>query len=154
MKLLVSACVLGANVRWNGANKESKELVEWAAANDVTLIPVCQENELFGTPRSTIKLVQIDGDLIADMKGKDVIQDLNDKARDIHSRYPDVDGFIGVYGSPSCGISVGVKNKGGMTKGSMHSQTSIPTTEVGHFNSEASRDAFLNRLRRENRAKI
>lgn len=146
MKILVSACLLGENVRWNGANKESRKLIEWAEENNVQLEPVCPEDELFGTPRQPIRLIQIDDKISALVGEKDVIEDLVSKSEEIHLRHHDAVGFIGISGSPSCGISVGVKKMGGMTKGTMHSTSKIPTTEIGHFKNVKSQEAFLNRI--------
>ena len=147
MKVLVSACVFGKNVRWNGSNKISESVMKWAEDNEVELIPVCPENELFGTPRSTIRLVQIDNEIVADMKSTNIMQQLDKKSIEILQRYPEAKGFIGIYGSPSCGISVGVKNLGNVVKGSMHKNATIPTTEAGHIGNSRSSKQFLDRLK-------
>jgi len=147
VKVLVSACVFGKKVRWNGSSKISESVMKWAKDNQIELIPVCPENELFGTPRSTIRLVQIDNETIADMKSTNVMQQLDKKSIEILQRYPEIKGFIGIYGSPSCGISVGVKNLGNVVKGSMHKNATIPTTEAGHIGNAQSSKQFLNRLK-------
>ena len=149
MKILVSACLMGENVRWNGANKESAFLKKWAEENQIELQPVCPEDELYGTPRGSISLVQIEDETVALMGKKNITDELNLKCQDIHERYPNAAGFIGIYGSPSCGMSVGVKNKGGMTKGAMHLKSSVPTTEVGHLRRENPRNNFLKKIRKE-----
>ena len=149
MKILVSACLLGDNVRWNGSNKESIFLKNWAEENGIELQPVCPEDELYGTPRGTIKLIQIEDKTLVVMGEKNITEELNSKCQEIHERHSDASGFIGIYGSPSCGISVGVKNKGGMTKGIMHSSASIPTTEIGHFKNDNSRKNFLRKAKKE-----
>ena len=148
MKVLVSACVLGENVRWNGSNKISEDVKKWAEDNNIELIPVCPENELFGTPRSTIRLIQIEDEIVADMKNNNVMKQLDEKSNEIFKRHPEARGFIGIYGSPSCGISVGVKGLGSVTKGSMHKNALIPTTEAGHIGNEKSSEQFLVRLKR------
>ena len=66
MKLLISACVLGEDVRWNGSNKLKKYVMDWAEKNSIELIPVCPENLAFGTPRPPIRLVQIEEKVIAE----------------------------------------------------------------------------------------
>ena len=58
MKILISACVFGKNVRWNATNRSSDEVKQWADSNGYELVPVCPENELFGTPRKSIRLRQ------------------------------------------------------------------------------------------------
>tara|TARA_Y100000592_G_scaffold97344_1_gene167886 strand:- start:1371 stop:1862 length:492 start_codon:yes stop_codon:yes gene_type:complete len=148
MKVLVSACVLGQNVRWNGTNKLSFSIKEWACSNGITLIPVCPEDELFGTPRPPIRLIHIDDTNMAMMKGKDVSSILQKKCSEIYERNPDIVGFIGISRSPSCGISVGVKNLGRVVKGSMHKTTQVPTVEYNQLRNEKGRQQFLRRLKK------
>ena len=52
MKILISSCVFGNRVRWNGTNRRSEEINEWAETMAYELVPVCPENELFGTQES------------------------------------------------------------------------------------------------------
>ncbi|MBP3616952.1 MAG: DUF523 domain-containing protein [Lachnospiraceae bacterium] len=49
MRVLVSACLLGVNCRYNGVPKEKKEVKELLNREDITLIPVCPE-QLGGLP--------------------------------------------------------------------------------------------------------
>lgn len=49
MKVLVSACLLGVNCRYNGVPKEKIEVKELLNREDITLIPVCPE-QLGGLP--------------------------------------------------------------------------------------------------------
>ena len=146
MKVLVSSCVMGNNVRWNGKNKKAKDLQEWADKNSIVLVPVCPEDELFGTPRAPIRLSHIDGNTVANMKGSDVMPVLDSKCVDIFERHPDAVGFIGIARSPSCGISVGVKNLGRTIKGSMHKTTSIPTVEYNQIRNDKGKQDFLRRV--------
>ena len=148
LKVLVSACLMGESVRWNGANKRSGDLISWAANNDIELIPVCPENELYGTPRSTIGLVYIDEKVQAKMAGRDVSVELSEKCQEIRERHPDAVGFIGIYGSPTCGISVPVKKFGKVTKGYMHDQALFPTVEVGQLKSCSQRETFIRRIKK------
>lgn len=43
MRVLVSACLLGVNCRYNGVPKEDREVKELLNREDITLIPVCPE---------------------------------------------------------------------------------------------------------------
>lgn len=148
MKVLISACVYGENVRWNGTNKASDVIHSWAEDNGITLVPVCPENELFGTPRKPIRLEQVgDKGIIGWMGKKDVYRLLMDKAFEITSRYPDAVGFIGIAGSPSCGVSVGVKNLGSTIKAPMHLQSLFPTTEINSMRTASNRSVFLERVK-------
>ncbi len=153
MKILISSCVYGNNVRWNGSNRAFEDIHAWAIDNNIELVPVCPENELFGTPRSPIKLEQVgDKGIVGWMAGKDVYRKLLDKAFEITSRHHDAVGFIGIAGSPSCSVSVGVKNLGSTIKAPMHQQSLFPTTEINSMRTELNRDMFLKRVRKyENR---
>ena len=101
MQVLVSSCLLGNKVRWNKQDKLNSKLLSWAESEGLELIPVCPEDELLGTPRSTIRLIQIEEKTCAMHKGSDIMDTLDDKCRDIIKRYPDAVGFIGIYGSPT-----------------------------------------------------
>ena len=152
MKVLISACVWGDDVRWNGTNRVYYDLHSWAEEHGIELVPVCPENELFGTPRKPIRLEQVGDDGIAGwMGGKDVYRDLVDKAFEITERHSDAVGFIGIAGSPSCGISVGVKNRGSTMKAPMHMQSMFPTTEVNSLRTEPNRKLFLERIKKYGR---
>ncbi len=49
MRILVSACLLGVNCRYNGIPKEEAAVKELLNREDITLIPVCPE-QLGGLP--------------------------------------------------------------------------------------------------------
>ncbi len=49
MRVLVSACLLGVNCRYNGIPKEDAAVKELLAREEITLIPVCPE-QLGGLP--------------------------------------------------------------------------------------------------------
>ena len=49
MKIMVSACLLGENCKYNGGNNRSPELLRLLSGH--TVIPVCPEPEIFsGSP--------------------------------------------------------------------------------------------------------
>jgi len=57
IKLGISSCLLGENVRWNGGHKLDRYLRDTLGAY-VDFVPVCPEVEAgFGTPRETFRLV-------------------------------------------------------------------------------------------------
>jgi uncharacterized protein YbbK (DUF523 family) len=151
MKVLISACLLGENVRWNGQNKYAKKLLEWADSQDLELVPICPEDELLGTPRGKISLIQIEDNLCANYKGSDIASDLKQKCEEINDRHTDAAGFIGIYGSPSCGISAGVKNLGKTIKGFMHQSVECPSTESSALKNENNREIFLKRMKKHER---
>tara|TARA_B100002019_G_C20937010_1_gene434931 strand:- start:24 stop:476 length:453 start_codon:yes stop_codon:yes gene_type:complete len=146
VKILISACVYGQNVRWNATNRRDQEIQHWAESNGFELIPVCPENELFGTPRKAIRLRAINGE-IKGFAGKDeVYEKLKHKCEEISNRYEDVVGFIGIANSPSCGLSAGVKDLGSTIKAPMHQALNCPTTEISSMRNEKNRDLFLKRI--------
>ena len=151
MKVLVSSCVMGNNVRWNGKNKKAKDLQEWADKNSIVLVPVCPEDELFGTPRSPINLVQIEDKIESFMGAKKVTNELKEKSMEIFDRNPDAVGFIGMFGSPSCGISIGVKKAGKFSKGMMHKVSKVPTDDSRQMKNPNRRDIFLERVKKYER---
>ena len=146
MKILISSCVFGNKVRWNGSHKLSQDFVDWATRVGIELVPVCPEHELFGTPRKPIRLQSIEGQTVASMGADDVYHQLNDKAQEIHSRHPDAVGFIGIAKSPSCGIAVGVRKLGKTIKAPMHSEANFPTTEINQLKTPRDRTLFLDRV--------
>jgi len=152
VKILISSCVFGKSVRWNGTNRLDEGIKQWAEQNNIELIPVCPENELFGTPRKSIRLRQKDDEVLAIMGQENVYDVLQEKCAEISERFNDVAGFIGIANSPSCGLSVGVKDRGSTMKAVMHQNLQCPTTEISSMKSKKNQDAFLERLRKyENR---
>ena len=146
---MISSCLVGQNVRWNGSNKIYEDILKWAEENNIELVPVCPENELFGTPRSPIRLISVYGKIQAQTNGKDVMSLMDQKSSEIFSRYSDISGFIGIANSPSCGINVGVKGHGKTTKGSMHKVSKIATIEINQLKNQEQRDIFLSRLNKQ-----
>ena len=145
-KVLISACVIGKNVRWSGGNKRYDKIKDWADEHDIKLVPVCPENDLFGTPRAKIRLRQEGQEVKGIMKGKDIFPQLRDRCEQILLQYADAVGFIGIARSPSCGISVGVKNRGSTMKAPMHASTPFPTTEVNSLRTPQGLELFLRRI--------
>ena len=147
-KILISSCVFGEQVRWNGTERTDKEIKQWARQNDIELVPICPENELFGTPRRPIRLMQDGDNVLAIMGEREVYQNLEEKCREIAQRHPDAVGFIGIANSPSCGLAVGVKKRGSTMKASMHRALGCPTTEISSMRSESNRELFLRRVKK------
>lgn len=151
MKVLISSCILGNNVRWNGANKLNLEIIEWAKKNKIELVPVCPEHMLLSTPRAPIRLAYTEEEGIrAVYKNTDVMQDLDTMCAKVLVKHKDAVGFIGIANSPTCGMNVGVRKLGRTIKGSMHKNIQIPATEINYLKTETNRLAFLKRLH-ENR---
>ena len=148
MKVLISGCLLGHDVRWNGANKHAPEIVEWAESEGIHLVPVCPEDMLYGTPRAPIKLTLVGQDVHAVVGGEDVFENLRTTCRSIQNDHPDAVGFIGMGGSPTCGIGVGVKKLGTTIKGAFHQVAEMPTTDINQLKSTKTREMFLQRIKK------
>ncbi len=146
MKVLISSCVCGNDVRWNRSNKLSREIVEWADRVGIQLVPVCPEHELFGTPRKPIRLQYLEGKVVASMGADDVYHQLEQKSQEIHSRHPDAVGFIGIARSPTCGVAVGVRKLGRTIKAPMHAAAEFPTVEINSLKNPRDRTIFLDRV--------
>lgn len=153
MKILISSCVFGNNVRWNATSRRSEEVHDWASENGFELVPICPEHELFGTPRASIRLRQKDDEVLAIMGKQEVYSQLQDKCKELSEKHHDAVGFIGISNSPSCGLSVGVKDRGSTMKAPMHQSLGCPTTEISSMNTRENRERFTKRIRKYNESR-
>lgn len=162
VRLGVSACLLGHQVRFDGGHKRDRFLLEEVAPH-ATLVPVCPEVELgLGTPRETIRLVRsADAGgvrLIAPRSGSDLTEAMTALAerRVEQLRARDLDGFILERGSPTCGMErVRVYGPSGMpTKDGvglfarvlMERWPELPVEEKGRLNDPRLRESFFVRV--------
>ncbi len=78
MKILVSACLLGVNCRYDGGNSRNENAIDRNKTDE--LIPVCPE-EAGGlpTPRPAVEIVGGDGNDVLDGKAKVMTPDGEDK---------------------------------------------------------------------------
>ncbi len=81
MKILVSACLLGVNCRYDGGNSRDENTIK--LHNTDELIPVCPE-EVGGlsTPRPPVEIVGGDGNDVLDGKAKVMTVDGEDKTEE------------------------------------------------------------------------
>lgn len=81
MKMLVSACLLGVNCRFDGGNSHSEDAVKRSETDDI--IPVCPE-EAGGlpTPRPPVEIVGGDGNDVLDGKARVLTVDGEDKTEE------------------------------------------------------------------------
>ena len=102
MKLLVSACLLGEDCKYNGGNNLCPKVVRLAEGREV--IPVCPELEAgFGCPRTPMEIV--DG-VLTDRDGK-VLDEPMGKAIDRlleRIRQEEIECAILKSRSPTCGV--------------------------------------------------
>ena len=103
MKILVSACLLGENCKYNGKNNYSERIAAYVAGHEV--IPVCPE-VLGGltTPRDPAEIV--DG-VVTNCKGVNVDRQFRDGAEEALriAEENGIDLAVLQSRSPSCGVN-------------------------------------------------
>lgn len=102
-KVIISACLLGEQCRYDGKTKEINAVIE--AFKEYEIIPFCPEAPLFGTPRERISVVRVDTKerIIKDISSEDVTELLEKEILSFVDRYPKVDAIVLKSKSPSCG---------------------------------------------------
>ncbi len=108
VRIGISACLLGQEVRYDGGHKRDASIVE-TFGRFVTFVPVCPEVEMgMGTPREPIRLEGPPGDirLIAPRSGADHTGAMTRyAARKVEVLAGlDLSGYILKMDSPSCGM--------------------------------------------------
>ena len=161
LRLGVSACLLGNEVRYDGGHKRHPFLTDLLAPF-VEWVPVCPEVEAgFGTPREPMHLVGESGGvrLLTVHTGRDVTNQLQDavtaRLRQLASL--DLDGFVLKKDSPSCGLlGVDVHGESGAPAGSgrglfaaalADAQPLLPLEEEDRLSDRQQCEAFLERVR-------
>lgn len=165
LKIGVSACLLGQEVRYNGGHKRDA-FVAAALAPYVDYVPVCPEVAIgMGIPRPSIRLV---GDPLAPraLGTGDASLDVTDALRGYSRRQAallaDLDGYILKKDSPSCGMErVKVYGPGGgaaqrtgvgiFARTLMERWPQLPVEEEGRLNDPLLRENFLTRVYVHNR---
>ena len=100
MKILVSACLLGRNCKYNGGNNHCPAVIEYV--KDHQVIPVCPEVLAgLGTPRVPIEIVN--GEVMT-KDGRSVDHALRQATAQILAENPDADCAILKSRSPTCGV--------------------------------------------------
>lgn len=102
MKIVVSACLLGENCKYNGGNNYSEKVAQFVAGREV--IPVCPERLAgLGIPRTPI---EIRGDRVISRDGEDVTAALQEAVHKILLQLAeeDVQCVVLKSRSPTCGV--------------------------------------------------
>ena len=100
MKVLVSACLLGKNCKYNGGNNFSREVAEFL--QDKEIIEVCPEVLAgFSIPRTPMEIV--DG-ILTDRDGNVLEETMQIAIQKILKDLPEVDCAVLKSRSPSCGV--------------------------------------------------
>ncbi len=165
IRLGISACLLGQEVRYNGGHKRDAFLTE-TFGRYVEWVPVCPEVELgMGTPRPAIRLERIgkhggETRLVMPSTGVDYTEAMREYAerRVADLAGMDLDGWVLKKDSPSCGLErVKVYPKG--TSGAPTKDgrgifaeilstrlPDLPVEEEGRLNDPDLREAFISRV--------
>ena len=159
-KIAISACLLGAEVRYNAGHKNSR-LCSEVLSEHFEFVPVCPEVAVgLGIPREPIRLV---GDALHRRAvgsvdpGLDVTQPLADYGTRMATELADICGYIFMQKSPSCGLErvklyhpKGHVQDGG-TRGIYADafcarHPDLPVEEDGRLNDPVLRENFLTRV--------
>lgn len=159
VRLGVSACLLGAKVRFDGGHKRNRFVLEELGAH-FEFVPFCPEMAIgMGIPRPTIRLV---GDVQAPraVGSKDASLDVTDALREYSEsaarRLDGLCGFVFKKDSPSCGVErVKVYNDKGMPQAEgtgifaravQQANPLMPVEEEGRLNDPVLRENFVCRV--------
>jgi uncharacterized protein YbgA (DUF1722 family)/uncharacterized protein YbbK (DUF523 family) len=160
IRIGVSACLLGQEVRFDGGHKRNEFLADTLGAF-VEFVPVCPELEIgLGVPRETLRLERGAGgvQLIAGKSGKDHTASMTAYAaqRTAALRHDDLCGYVLKKDSPSCGMErVRVYGKPGMpardgvglfAAALMKRFPILPVEEEGRLSDPDLRENFVERV--------
>jgi uncharacterized protein YbgA (DUF1722 family)/uncharacterized protein YbbK (DUF523 family) len=160
LRIGVSSCLLGEEVRFDGQHKRDAFLTE-QLSRFVTFVPICPEVEIgLGVPRETIRLERHAEDVrLVATRSK---RDLTDAMRSFAERRvraiakEDLDGYVLKKDSPSCGMErVKVWNEAGQApkegRGAfaavlLDALPLLPVEEEGRLRDDPIRENFVERV--------
>jgi uncharacterized protein YbgA (DUF1722 family)/uncharacterized protein YbbK (DUF523 family) len=107
IRIGVSSCLLGENVRWDGGHKRDAFVAD-TLSRHFELVPICPEVAIgLGSPREPIRLVMTAGGPRAvgvNSPALDVTAKLASYAREMAPGMSGLSGYVFKSGSPSCGM--------------------------------------------------
>lgn len=161
LRLGISACLLGQEVRFDGGHKRNAFLTD-LLGRYVEWVPVCPEIEVgMGVPRETVQLVQIGGSthMVANQSGRDWTADLH---RYAHRRVEELAGeelcgYVLKKDSPSCGMervklyggpgqAPERKGRGLFAAALLERFPALPVEEEGRLQDAVLRENFIERI--------
>lgn len=160
IKIGVSACLLGAEVRFDGGHKRN-DFLTGILGRFVEFVPVCPEFELgLGVPRESLRLVRDGGEIrmVGAKSGADHAAAMNEfAARRAHAlEREELSGYVLKKDSPSCGMErVRVYGPGGMpardgrglfAAALMARYPNLPVEEEGRLSDPRLRENFVERV--------
>jgi len=162
IRIGISRCLLGEEVRFDGGHKRDSYIVE-VLGKDFEWVPVCPEVEIgLGTPRESIQLVQTQmGIRLRGTQSKnDITEVMQDYAKQkiLELERVAIHGFIFKKGSPSCGMkTVEIYDESGTAIGQgsgmfadllIQCFPSLPVVDEEGLRNPAIREDFLRRVLR------
>ncbi|MGI9585122.1 MAG: YbgA family protein [Acidimicrobiia bacterium] len=161
IKLGVSSCIIGEEVRWNGGHARQRWLTD-VLGEFVEYVSVCPEVDVgMGVPRPTVRLERYGSDIrMIDPKNEvDWTAAMNRTSRRRASDMEALDlcGFVLKKGSPTCGLErVKVVHEGGggasadgqglFAAALVHRFPFLPIEEEGRLNDPSIRENFIERV--------
>jgi uncharacterized protein YbgA (DUF1722 family)/uncharacterized protein YbbK (DUF523 family) len=109
LKIGLSLCLLGNNCRYDGKGARDKFIVE-KLGNYFDFVGFCPEDKIFGSPRDTIRLVEMEDEQIQvhiGKNGQDVTEKLVQSSKEdaLKAKEENLCGFILKSKSPTCGMA-------------------------------------------------
>ena len=156
----VSSCLLGSEVRWDGGHKREPYLVE-TLGRWFEWVPVCPEMEIgLGAPRESLRLIgkPLDPRLVAPASGSDHTDAMKAYARARLKQLAEagLHGYVLKKDSPSCGLwRVRVHGKRGLLHRNgvgafarvlVERLPNLPVEEEGRLADAALRENFVERI--------
>jgi uncharacterized protein YbgA (DUF1722 family)/uncharacterized protein YbbK (DUF523 family) len=160
IRIGISRCLLGENVRYDGGHKHDS-FITGTLANYFSWVSVCPEMEIgLGSPRESMKLAEINGTvhLVTNKTGQDLTDRMNGYAnlRIAELQQKSLHGFILKKDSPSCGIfrvrvysdseSNQRKGRGLFAEALMSQYPDLPMEEEGRLQDWKLRENFIERV--------
>ena len=160
IRIGVSACLIGQNVRYDGGHKRNEFLLN-VLGRFVEFVAVCPEVELgLGVPRETLQLEREKGEvqLVARRSGTDYTEAMGRFAvrRTAALEAEDLSGYVLKKDSPSCGMervrvygSKGIPRRDGrgiFADALMRRYPNLPVEEEGRLNDPRLRENFVERV--------
>ena len=159
MRLGVSACLLGAKVRFDGGHKRNRFLLEELGAY-FEFVPFCPEVAIgMGTPRPKIRLtgdVQAPRAVGSKDPGLDVTDALQAYSSNTAQRLSGLSGFVFKRDSPTCGMErvrvysdKGMPQRNGVgifARAVQEANPLLPVEEEGRLNDPVLRENFISRV--------
>jgi len=160
LRIGISSCLLGEEVRWDGGHKRDRFLTD-VLAPYVEWVPLCPEVEVgMGTPREPVRLTRRAGEIVmvGTRSGRDWTAPMRrwaeKRARQL-SRL-DLCGYLLKKDSPSCGMErVKVRSEKGMPKKEgqglfaealLRHHPVLPVEEEGRLHDAVLRESFVERI--------